>query len=111
MELFTLGIGNYTEDDIQQSARAFTGYRHQSPRTRPSATRLSSTTTARRHFLGKTGPFTGDDIIDIILASAGLRAVFIAKKLGHFTPMRIPSPALVEATRRRISAPNYEIRR
>ena len=82
MELFTLGVGNYTEQDVRESARAFTGWRITPPSrtpankeqdTRPTAdTRSSSsirasTTPGQKTFLGKTGNFDGDDIVDIIM--------------------------------------------
>ncbi|OEK09549.1 hypothetical protein A8C32_12655 [Flavivirga aquatica] len=65
MELFTLGVGHYTEQDIKESAKAFTGYSHN----------MQGEFVFKKHqhdegtktFFGKTGHFTGDDIIDIIL--------------------------------------------
>lgn len=66
LELFTLGEGHYTEQDIKEAARAFTGWR---------ANRLTGTVQRvdRRHdsgektFLGETGRFGVDDILRIIL--------------------------------------------
>ena len=65
MELFTLGVGHYSEEDIQESAKAFTGYSHN----------LQGEFNFRKRahhegdktFFGKTGNFTGEDIIAIIL--------------------------------------------
>ena len=55
MELFTLGIGNYTEQDVQEAARAFTGYRinpvDQTFRYAP-----FQHDAGEKKFLGKTGP-------------------------------------------------------
>lgn len=65
MELFTLGEGHYTEEDIKESAKAFTGYSHN--------LRGEFVFRKRQHhegkktFFGKTGNFSGEDIIDIIL--------------------------------------------
>ncbi|GAA4973118.1 DUF1800 domain-containing protein [Algibacter aquimarinus] len=65
MELFTLGEGHYTEEDIKESARAFTGYSHN--------LRGEFVFRKRQHdytdktFFEKTGNFTGEDVIDIIL--------------------------------------------
>ncbi|MFI5336652.1 MAG: DUF1800 family protein [Opitutales bacterium] len=62
-ELFTLGEGHYTEQDIKQSARAFTGYRQRFG---------EFTFVPRQHddgektIFGHTGRFTGDDVIDLI---------------------------------------------
>lgn len=81
MELFTLGQGNYTELDIKESARAFTGYNHNF---------LGKFLLKRKHhdynqktFLGKTGNFNGDDIIDIILQEKQC-ATFICKKIYKY---------------------------
>lgn len=61
-ELFVLGEGNYTEQDIKEAARAFTGYR-----VRPDGFYFASTQHDARPktVFGKTGAFTGDDIIDL----------------------------------------------
>ena len=65
MERFTMGVGNYTEEDVRQSARAFTGWT------------LDYTTGnfffnvydhdgGEKRFLGKTGRWQGQDIINIV---------------------------------------------
>ncbi len=95
MELFTLGIGNYTEDDIKASARAFTGYRTQG---------LSGTFdyVEQRHddsekvFMGKRGQFSGDDIIDLIFAQPAC-AEFICRKIWTFYAYEEPEPVIVKA--------------
>ena len=78
LELFTLGEGNYTEKDIQEAARALTGWmsdKHGNFQFEP-----------RRHddgqktFMGKSGNFKGEDIIDIILENKQT-AKYIAKKV------------------------------
>ncbi|MBJ6368499.1 DUF1800 domain-containing protein [Snuella sedimenti] len=81
MELFTLGIGNYTENDIKEAARAFTGW----------SFRLNGDFFLRRfkhdngekQFFGKTGNFNGEDIIDIILEQKQC-ARFICEKLYRY---------------------------
>src|SRR6202022_391298 len=82
MELFTVGIGNYTEKDIRESARAFPGYRidmtTQQSRFAPAQQDLGSKT-----FMGKIGPLNGDDIIDI-LAKQPACAQFIGRKLLRY---------------------------
>ncbi len=65
MELFTLGVGHYTEEDIQESARAFTGW--SSDRDGNFIFRKKFHDFGEKTFLGKTGNFDGNDIIDIIL--------------------------------------------
>jgi len=71
MELFTTGIGHYTEDDVRESARAFTGWTLRGAGQIRLATQ--STFVARLHdetpktFMGKTGNFTGDDIVEMLV--------------------------------------------
>ena len=78
MELFTLGIGEYIEEDIKEAARAFTGWK--------SNLKGEFLFVKGQHdfgsktFLGKTGNFDGEDIIDIILAKPEC-AQFIARKV------------------------------
>lgn len=82
MELFTLGTGNYTEEDIREAARAFTGY---------SVNRLSGNAShdkrawddGEKTFLGKKGAFNGDDIIEIIFQQEQA-ARFMSRKLWEF---------------------------
>ena len=94
MELFTLGIGNYTEADIRESARAFTGW---------TLRRGQFTEDARMHdngtktFLGHTGNFDGGDIVDIIFGQPAAPRWF-ARKLLNFYVYNDPEPQLVDAT-------------
>ncbi|NIJ44530.1 uncharacterized protein (DUF1800 family) [Wenyingzhuangia heitensis] len=77
MELFTLGVGNYTEKDIKESARAFTGW---------FSSKNGFTFKSKFHdfesktFLGKTGDFDGTDIINIILEQEQC-SLFISEKI------------------------------
>ncbi len=94
LELFTMGEGTYTDLDVTESARAFTGL---------TVDRLNGTTAfdARRHdneaktFLGKTGNFNGDDIVDIILAQ-DRPAVFLTEMLWRYFISYQPDSVLVE---------------
>ena len=65
MELFTLGVDRYTENDVRESARAWTGWRVD--RQTASATFVPARHDyGRKTFLGRSGDFDGDDIVDII---------------------------------------------
>jgi uncharacterized protein (DUF1800 family) len=87
MELFTLGVGNYTEDDVEAAARAWTGYNADWPE-------YTYAIHADRHdngyktFFGTTKNWSGPDIIDEILRdNPGKRLIaarFITKKLWDF---------------------------
>lgn len=79
LELFTLGEGNYSEEDIKEAARAFTGYR-------VNRKKASFTIVKKHHdngektFMGYSGNFDGSDIIDIVLKQEQI-AKFISMKL------------------------------
>ena len=96
MELFTLGEGHYTESDIKESARAFTGYNH--------TLKGQFLLRKRQHdygiktFFGQTGAFNGDDIIDIILEQKQC-ARFICKKIyKYFVNDNIDADRIEELT-------------
>ena len=78
MELFTLGQDQYTEKDIKEAARAFTGYNNDYKGN--FVFRKRQHDVEPKTFFGKTGNFTGDDIIDIILEKKEC-ATFICKKI------------------------------
>jgi uncharacterized protein (DUF1800 family) len=78
MELFTLGVGNYTENDVKASARAFTGWTLNGRAEFQFNERQHDT--GEKVFLGQKGDFDGDDILDIIL-SQKQTAVFIITKI------------------------------
>ncbi|SMO54206.1 DUF1800 domain-containing protein [Solitalea koreensis] len=82
MELFTIGRGNYTEDDVKQAARAFTGWGFR-PLTTDFFFRVNQHDFGQKVFMGKTGNFDGTDIIHIILERKET-AQFICKKLYKF---------------------------
>jgi uncharacterized protein (DUF1800 family) len=63
MELFTLGVGHYTEDDVKQISRAFTGYRQRYGRFEFAPRQHDR---GRKTFLGHSGNYDGDEAIDII---------------------------------------------
>ena len=79
MELFTLGEGHYTEQDIKEAARAFTGWSVDRD-TGHFMFRRGIHDYGRKTVLGKTGNFDGDQVIDILLAKPET-AEFITRKL------------------------------
>ena len=81
MELFTLGRGHYTEDDIKEAARAFTGWAFDG--NGDFIFRQRQHDDGVKKFLGKTGNFNGDDILDILLEQKQT-AVFITQKLYRY---------------------------
>ncbi len=82
LELFTLGPGNYTETDIREAARSFTGWTHD-PATLKFVINSDEHDTQSKTFLGETGTFDGYDIIDLILEHPAT-AQFLAGKLYEY---------------------------
>ncbi len=80
MELFTLGIGNYTEDDIKNAARAFTGWAHDGD---DFVFRKYDHDNDVKIFMGQRGNFGGEDIIEIILSREAC-GNYIAGRLYKF---------------------------
>ena len=80
LELFTMGVGNYTEHDIREASRAFTGWTNDVLAFEFDETQHDM---GVKTFQGQTGPFDGTDIIDIILAQEPT-AEFIAGKLYRY---------------------------
>jgi uncharacterized protein (DUF1800 family) len=81
MELFTMGRGNYSETDIKEAARAFTGWGfnlHGEFVNRP-----FQHDSGNKIFLGKKGNFDGDDIIDILLEQKQT-SKFLTKKIYKY---------------------------
>lgn len=95
MELFTLGEGHYTEDDIHESARAFTGYRI-NPKTGQFLFADWQHDDGAKSFFGFQGNFSGDDIIGFLTADPQC-ARFLSRKIWIFYASGNPSPELVDA--------------
>ena len=91
MELFSMGIGNYTEGDVRESARAFTGWLISKGAFYFNADQHDN---GLKLFLGRTGNFDGDDIINIITGQP-VTAEFICRKLFSFFAYDDPSPEIV----------------
>jgi uncharacterized protein (DUF1800 family) len=108
MELFTVGIGNYTEDDIRASARAFTGYRvdmtNQQFRFMPMQQDLGQKT-----FMSRSGPLNGDDIINLLVAKPAC-SQFIGRKLWRFFAEDEPPQQVVDAIAASLRAHNFEMK-
>ncbi len=108
MELFTLGEGHYTEADVTEAARAFTGYKVH-PRDGDFRFAAFDHDTGSKRLLGRTGNFGGDEVIDILLAQPAC-APFIARKLWTFFAYENPSPAIVDSLAGTLRGSRYELR-
>ena len=81
LELFTMGVGNYTERDVREAARAFTGWSNDVLQFKFNADQHDD---GSKVFLGRTGNFNGEDIIDTILAQPVTAEFIAAKVYRHF---------------------------
>jgi uncharacterized protein (DUF1800 family) len=107
MELFSLGVGNYTEKDVREAARAFTGWHTDGhgfrfdPRYHDDGTKT---------VLGRTGPWDGGDVVRIVLEQPAA-ARFLVRKLYHFLVSENGNPldALLEPLCESFHKSDYDI--
>lgn len=93
LELFTLGRGHYTEQDIKEAARAFTGWGFDKQGSFVFRERQHDA--GRKTFMGKSGHFNGDDILQILVENPRT-AHFIAQKIYTFFVSEQPHEARVQ---------------
>lgn len=93
LELFTIGRGNYTEQDIKEAARAFTGWGYNAQGEYVFRERQHDFGT--KHFMGRSGSFNGDDILKIILENPKT-ATNLTTKLYLFFVSDTPHPERIE---------------
>ncbi|MGH7170992.1 MAG: DUF1800 family protein, partial [Gemmataceae bacterium] len=109
MELFSLGVGRYTEKDIREAARAFTGWHTDSDG-------FGFEFNARLHddsvktFLGQSGNWNGEDVVRIILKQPAT-ATFLIRKLYHFyvSETRKPPDGFLEPLADSFRKSDYDI--
>jgi uncharacterized protein (DUF1800 family) len=106
MELFTLGIGNYTEYDIREAARAFTGWAHDGE---DFIFRRYDHDDGDKKFFGKKGDFDGDDVIEIILNHPAC-AKYIAGRFWNFFAYEDAEPPMIESLGQLLRESKWEIR-
>ena len=100
LELFSMGVGNYTEDDVRQASRAFTGWNMENPSYHAARAAVCSVfpygrldwqfryrdddhDDGEKTFLGRTGAFNGEDIVDIVCQQPAT-ARFISRHLYNY---------------------------
>jgi uncharacterized protein (DUF1800 family) len=108
MELFAMGVDQgYTEKDIREAARALTGYTfdRQTGQFRFVANLHD---TDPKSVFGKTGNYTGDDLVSLILEQPSTSR-FIAKKLFEYFAYADPSPEVVDQLASVLKSNQYEL--
>src|SRR5579884_678240 len=106
-ELFTVGIGNFTEQDVHEAARAFTGYTLDKS--------FNSVFNAKLHdsgmktFHGQTGPFDADDVLGILVQSPAC-AQFITTKLFTYFVYDNPDPSTISRLSNTFASSGFDIR-
>ena len=106
LELFTMGVGHYTERDVREAARAFTGWTNDALVFRFDNSQHDF---GEKTFLGRTGRFNGDDIIDIILEQP-VTAEFIAGRIYRYFVREEMAPPLRADLARTLRETGYEMK-
>lgn len=104
-ELFSLGVGHYTEHDIREAARAFTGF-HQNRGV--FTKRASAHDIGTKTIFGQSSEFSGDDVIRLTLEQPAAARFLAAKLLREFlTPE--PDEMLIDTLATRLRETNFDI--
>jgi uncharacterized protein (DUF1800 family) len=106
MELFTMGRGHYTENDVKEAARAFTGWG--ADQKGEFFFRKQAHDSGTKTFLQHTGNFDGDQVLDILLEQKAT-ANFIAAKVYRFFVNEVPDEKHVQWLAERFYASKYNI--
>jgi uncharacterized protein (DUF1800 family) len=94
LELFTCGIGNYTEQDVIEAARAFTGWHREGNKFVFNAAEHDD---GPKKFLGRRGRFDGGDVIDLLMAQPATSRFVAGKLLRFFAAARPSDEVIAEA--------------
>lgn len=105
MELFSLGDGNYTETDIKEAARAFTGWSRDDGEY---AFKRVDHDYGQKSVLGTSGNLGGDHVVDVILEQPAC-ARFLARKLIAYFEGVTPDEARVEEYAEALRATSYDV--
>jgi uncharacterized protein (DUF1800 family) len=105
MEMFTMGVGNYTEKDIREAARAFTGWNYVDLKF---VVNQDQHDDGEKTFLGKTGRFDGVQVIDIIMQQP-VTADYIAGKIYRFFVRQELTPETQKKLGAVLRSSHYEI--
>lgn len=105
MELFTLGEGHYTEQDVKEAARAFTGWTYRNGRF---VHVLGQHDDDPKCVLGTDGPLDGHDVLEILLAEDQTARHVVERLYAYFTGAD-PEPEVVDGLASTLREADYEI--
>jgi hypothetical protein len=106
MELFTMGVGNYSEKDVREGARAFTGWYFDNLAFKVDPAKHDA---GVKTFLGRTGNFDGVDVLTIIFEQP-VTAEYLAAKIYRFLVRDEVSADLRKKLGAVLRANNYEVK-
>jgi hypothetical protein len=106
MELFSLGVGHYSEKDVREAARAFTGWHTDSTgfRFKPALHDGGPKTV-----LGQTGNWDGGDVVRIVLAQPAAARFLVGKLYDYLVSETAPPDALLEPLCESFRAGGYDV--
>lgn len=108
LELFTLGEGNYTEDDVKETARAFTG--HRLDRKNGGVTFVPRLwDDGEKTILGQTAVFDAEEVVELVVAQPQC-ALHLVSKLWQFFANQDPEPALLAKLAQTFTEADYEVK-
>ena len=106
MELFTLGVGNYTEDDIKEAARALSGWTFAGNRFVDNKGQHDD---GAKTIFGKTGNFDGDQFLELLLAQEAAPR-HIADRVFRYFAHDYPNDAVIGGLARTLARNDWEMR-
>lgn len=106
MELFSLGVGNYTEKDVREAARAFTGWHTNGAAFRFNAAQHDD---GPKTVLSKTGDWDGSDVVKIILEQPAAARFLVRKLYTYFVSEVSPPDALLEPLCESFRKSDYDV--
>jgi uncharacterized protein (DUF1800 family) len=107
MELFTLGRGNYTENDIKEAARAFTGWSFNLQG--EFVFRRALHDDGSKTIFGKTGNFNGDDVLNMLLENKQTAKYITRKLYRFFVNEQVADESRINTLAERFYQSNYNI--
>lgn len=107
MELFTLGEGNYSEEDIRDAAKAFTGYQINRANGQVILNRRAWDD-SRKTIFGEHGRFTGGDVVELIFKQEAASR-FLPRKLWEYFVAENPSGRIVDSLAETFAGADFHV--